>query len=61
VRPSARAISATLCWRSSAGSWAARSNALLAVRFSGIEVMKNAAEIVVYGTAAVIEELKQEE
>ena len=36
-------------------------NALLAVRFSGVEVMKNAAEIVVYGTAAVIEELKQEE
>jgi len=36
-------------------------NALLAVRFSSIEVMRNAAEIVVYGTAAVIEELKQEE
>ena len=36
-------------------------NALLCVRFSGVEVMKNAAEIVVYGTAAVIEELKQEE
>jgi uncharacterized protein YbjQ (UPF0145 family) len=36
-------------------------NALLAVRFSSIEVMRNAAEIVVYGTAAVIEEVKQEE
>jgi len=36
-------------------------NALLAVRFSGVEVMKNAAEIVVYGTAAVVEELQQEE
>ena len=36
-------------------------NALLAVRFTSIEVMKNAAEIVVYGTAAVIEELQQEE
>jgi uncharacterized protein YbjQ (UPF0145 family) len=36
-------------------------NALLAVRFSSIEVMRNAAEIVVYGTAAVIEEVQQEE
>ncbi len=36
-------------------------NALLAIRFTSIEVMKNAAEIVVYGTAAVIEEVKQEE
>jgi uncharacterized protein YbjQ (UPF0145 family) len=36
-------------------------NALLAVRFTSIEVMKNAAEIVVYGTAAVVEELQQEE
>jgi uncharacterized protein YbjQ (UPF0145 family) len=35
-------------------------NALLAVRFTSIEVMKNAAEIVVYGTAAVVEELQQE-
>lgn len=38
-------------------------NALLAVRFSSIEVMRSAAEIVVYGTAAVIEEaegVKQE-
>ena len=36
-------------------------NALLAIRFTSIEVMKNAAEIVVYGTAAVVEELQQEE
>jgi uncharacterized protein YbjQ (UPF0145 family) len=36
-------------------------NALLAVRFSSIEVMRSAAEIVAYGTAAVIEEVKQEE
>jgi uncharacterized protein YbjQ (UPF0145 family) len=35
-------------------------NALLAIRFTSIEVMKNAAEIVVYGTAAVVEELQQE-
>jgi uncharacterized protein YbjQ (UPF0145 family) len=31
-------------------------NALLAIRFTSIEVMRNAAEIVVYGTAAVVEE-----
>lgn len=36
-------------------------NALLAIRFTSIEVMRNAAEIVVYGTAAVVEELQQEE
>lgn len=31
-------------------------NAILAVRFCSIEVMRNAAEILVYGTAAVVEE-----
>jgi uncharacterized protein YbjQ (UPF0145 family) len=36
-------------------------NALLGVRFTSIEVMRNAAEIVVYGTAAVVEELEREE
>jgi uncharacterized protein YbjQ (UPF0145 family) len=33
-------------------------NAILAVRFTSAEVKSNAAEIVVYGTAAVIEEEK---
>lgn len=31
-------------------------NAILCVRFCSIEVMRNAAEILVYGTAAVVEE-----
>jgi uncharacterized protein YbjQ (UPF0145 family) len=31
-------------------------NAILGVRFCSIEVMRNAAEILVYGTAAVLEE-----
>jgi uncharacterized protein YbjQ (UPF0145 family) len=34
-------------------------NAVLGVRFTGIEVMRNAAEILCYGTAAVLEEEKQ--
>jgi len=31
-------------------------NAILAVRFCSIEVMRNAAEILVYGTAAIVED-----
>ena len=57
--PSEGAANLSLSQGLSSAGW--ESNALLAVRFSSIEVMRNAAEIVVYGTAAVVEEVQQEE